>query len=228
MAPYHVLVTQDAITLNDVEFESPEAFGEHLAQQLRNHPPLPRRRVFVRYRSNVPALVLKAVLDEIVKADGIIAWTQPDDGDWRGFWDPESPFRSRTENARATVYREKDTVRVLIASSAEEPGVVSFEIDVRRLGINAFAPNEIIIEHLDKLWQQSQVSVPENVDESLAAEDPDDIVGDLERAIAFDTEIEKAGLKEFEFDRTNFYYKDGVVHLLVEPMRVRALLIRRR
>jgi len=234
LAPYQILVDENAITLNGLELADAETLKRHLAEQIAGNPPLPQRRAFVRYTEDVSVQALQAVLDAVTQANGVIAWTQLDDDswrEWRGFWKPDNPVRSQTEHARAIVYNEKDAAKVFIANAANEEHVVAFEIDIEGLGIGAATPDDVHIEHLDTLASKEPIKLPEDAVEALEQEEKDDLAEDLVRAIEID-EVRDARSKikfdDFKFDKTNFWFEDGVLQLLVEPMSYRVIYISRR
>jgi len=232
LAPFQVLLTKDNITLNREAFADAAALAGHLAVLLAGDRPLPQRRVFVRYIGDVSADDLRAALDAIMKANGIIAWTQPNDGDWRdwrGFWEPDNPFRSLTEGARALTANEGDNAaKVFIANSVNEARVVSFEVRIEKLGIGATKADDIRIQHLDGLTP-AQVALPEDI-QAIHTEE-DDMAESLLRAIEADAHHEakaQVSLDDFEFDQQNFWFQDNILHLLVEPMRYRVLRFSRK
>lgn len=78
-APFQVLVSDEGITVNGASQPDAGAFKTWLAQKLRDTPPLPERRVFIRYAEPMNATRLQNVIDAVTQAGGIVAWTQPAD-----------------------------------------------------------------------------------------------------------------------------------------------------
>ncbi len=76
-APFHVRVDEDTIEIDDQQLADAPALGAYLEQAIDPDAAFVDRRTFIQHEPGVSMAEVRRVVDAVIDAGGVVAWTQP-------------------------------------------------------------------------------------------------------------------------------------------------------
>lgn len=232
-APFKIRVLEDGIEANGEVFSDVAALRDWLEERMPATRAIRPRRAFVRALPSVPLDEITAVHEAVFAAGGILAWSVVEEDGHPGFWN-DSAVKVEVERAYAQRFSDPGdgALRLLIGNAADEDRIVSVRLDVARLGIGVREADDVIVAHLESIFQTERVDPPslQDMDSRLMDErgsgDRDDLMDSL--IAGLDREEQRASQREsFEFDLENHWYEDGVLQIKIPAEGFRSVQLRR-
>jgi len=186
LAPFQIRVLASSIEANGETLTDAAALQAWLKDRMPTTRAIRPRRAFVRYLPTVPVAELSAVHEAIFAADGVLAWSVVEHREHPGFWnDAVVNIEMPQAYAQRFADPEKDALRLLIGNAADQERVIAVKLNVAQLGIGARQPDDVIVTHLNSVFQTERITPPTapstNAPTLIAAapSDIDDLMGSL-------------------------------------------------
>ncbi len=231
LAPFQIRVLADGVEANGEVLADAAALRAWLQARMPATRAIRPRRVVVRYLPSVPVVALAAMHEAIFAAGGVLAWSVVEGGEHPGFWNDAA---MRAETPRAYAQRFPDpaagALRLLVGNAADEDRVVAIHLDATRLGIGAREADDLLVEHLDSIFQAEAVAPPPAPDAAALVLDdqPDGALDEQMGSLMHEIDRQDQRKRDdFEFDLENHWYEDGLLRLKVPATGFRSVRLRR-